>query len=497
MLKIFDSLKVNAQNTALLDNGIEYQYADIDCFSDKVCYYLRNDFLIGRGERVIILVKPGFHFVSTIYGIWKAGAVAVPIYTDSPENLIRYYINDLETNFVIYDKDLFDLSNDKFSDLGLRLVEIQNISQYQNENFIDISFCDDALIIYTSGTTGNPKGVVISHQNLESQIFSMQKSWEWSQNDMILNVLPLHHVHGLINALLCPLFCGANIVFLNKFNPEQVLKTLMDSDVNVFMAVPTIYSKLIASFENLTHQEQHHCTESLLRFRLMVSGSAALSSIVFEKWEKISGHKLLERYGMTEIGMALSNPLHGKRKIGYVGQEMPNVEVRLFDNDNNTIITIEDYPGEIQVKGPNIFKLYWNRKEESKNSFSSDGWFKTGDLGVVEKGYYKILGRISSDIIKSGGYKISAIEIEERIRKEPSIIDAAVVGLEDEEWGEIVAVCIITDNKSFDIELVKKNLREDLSSYKIPRRYLLLEDFPRNAMGKVLKKELKKYFITE
>jgi malonyl-CoA/methylmalonyl-CoA synthetase len=227
MLKIFDSLKVNSQNTALLDNGIEYQYAEIDCFSDKVCYYLRNDFQIGRGEGVIILAKSGFHFVSTIYGIWKAGAIAVPIYTESPENLIRYYINDLETNFVIYDKDLFDLSDDKFSDLDLRLVEIQNISQYQNENFRDITFCDDALIIYTSGTTGNPKGVVISHQNLESQILSMQKSWEWSQNDMILNILPLHHVHGLINALLCPLYCGAKVVFQNK---QTHSKTNMEAE---------------------------------------------------------------------------------------------------------------------------------------------------------------------------------------------------------------------------------------------------------------------------
>ena len=497
MSKIFSSLKDYAKKTALLSNGIEYQYADIDLYSDKVCYFLNNNFRFGKGERVVVLLKPGFHFVSTIYGIWKAGAIAVPIYTESPENLIRYYIDDLQTKFVIYDRDLFDFYDDKSFDLGLELLEIQYFNKYQLENDIELSFCEDALIIYTSGTTGNPKGVVISHQNLEAQICSMQKAWEWSNKDTIMNVLPLHHVHGLINALICPLYCGAKIIFLNKFNPEQVLKTLTDSDVNVFMAVPTIYSKLIAAFENFNPEEQRLCTDSLSKFRLMVSGSAALSSLIFENWERISGHKLLERYGMTEIGMALSNPLHGKRKIGYVGQAMPNVKVRLFDTENNKKITEEDHSGEIQVKGPNVFKSYWNRKEESITSFTSDSWFKTGDFGIVEDGYYKILGRISSDIIKSGGYKISAIEIEERIRKEPSVIDAAVVGLEDEEWGEIVAVCVITANLNLDIDLIKQKMREDLSSYKIPRRWLLLEDFPRNAMGKVLKKELKKYFITE
>jgi malonyl-CoA/methylmalonyl-CoA synthetase len=496
MLNIINSLKDYAQSTAVLENRIEFQYSDMDLYSDKVCNLLNSNFRICNGDRVILLLKPGFQFVSTIFGIWKSGAMAVPVYTESPENLIRYYIEDLQTEFVVYDKDLFDFSDDIFSDLDLKLLEIQQLNHYQIENTIDISYCEDALIIYTSGTTGNPKGVVISHQNLESQILSMQKSWEWSQNDMILNILPLHHVHGLINALFCPLYCGAKVVFQNKFNPEQVLKTLIESDINVFMAVPTIYSKLIAAFDNLTPEDQVKCSLSLSKYRLMVSGSAALSSTIFEKWEKISGHKLLERYGMTEIGMAISNPLHGNREIGYVGQAMPNVSVRLFDDDNNEIISTEYHPGEIQVKGPNVFKFYWNRYKETNNSFTSDGWFKTGDLGVIEKGYYKILGRISSDIIKSGGYKISAIEIEERIRKEPLIIDAAVLGLEDEEWGEIVAVCLVSESKNIDLDLIKHNLKKDLSSYKIPRRWVVLNDFPRNAMGKVLKKDLKKYFFS-
>jgi malonyl-CoA/methylmalonyl-CoA synthetase len=230
------------------------------------------------------------------------------------------------------------------------------------------------------------------------------------------------------------------------------------------------------------------------KFRLMVSGSAALPVSVMEKWEKISGHRLLERYGMTEIGMAISNPYEGERKAGFIGLPLPGVSIRLADEAN---IELEDTsaPGEIQVKGENVFKEYWHRPEATTSSFTTDGWFKTGDIAEIENGYYKILGRNSVDIIKSGGYKISALEIEEVLRSHRAVSDCAVVGLPDEEWGEIVAAAIVGDS-SLDTDELTSWLKARMPGYRVPRKYLMLSELPRNAMGKVTKNDVKKLFNT-
>ena len=209
------------------------------------------------------------------------------------------------------------------------------------------------------------------------------------------------------------------------------------------MAVPTIYYKLIAHWENLNDEEKQQISNQLKKFRLMVSGSAALPVSVMEKWKTISDHWLLERYGMTEIGMAISNPYQGLRKPGHIGFPLPGVQVRLCDEQDNVVNANE--PGEIQVKGDNVFSEYWNRKEATDKAFTPDGWFRTGDVAEVTDGYYKILGRNSVDIIKSGGYKISALEIEEVLRTHPQIKDCGVIGIANEEWGEVVAAVLVSD----------------------------------------------------
>jgi malonyl-CoA/methylmalonyl-CoA synthetase len=227
-------------------------------------------------------------------------------------------------------------------------------------------------------------------------------------------------------------------------------------------------------------------------FRLMVSGSAALPVSVLEEWKQISGQILLERYGMTEMGMAISNPYDGERRPGYIGQPLPEVEIRLADENNNPVRG--GTQGEIQIKGPNVFKEYWGRPKETADSFTEDGWFKSGDIAVFENGSYKILGRNSVDILKSGGYKISALEIEEVLRNHPDIKDCAVVGIPDLEWGEIVGASLVPENKEIDLEELTGWLKEKLPGYKIPRQYIIQEDLPRNVLGKVTKNELKKIF---
>jgi malonyl-CoA/methylmalonyl-CoA synthetase len=227
--------------------------------------------------------------------------------------------------------------------------------------------------------------------------------------------------------------------------------------------------------------------------RLMVSGSAALPAAIHERWAGLTGQKLLERYGMTEIGMVLSNPLSGERRPGAVGQPLPGVEVRLA-SENGEILEEEYQPGEIQVRGPAVFIEYWRREEATAESFV-DGWFRTGDMAVLEKGYYRILGRLSVDIIKSGGEKISALEIEDVLREHPLISEVAVVGVEDELWGEAVAAAVITQGSApLELEALREWIRERVSPYKVPKKLKVVKDFPRNAMGKIMKPAVKTLF---
>jgi malonyl-CoA/methylmalonyl-CoA synthetase len=242
----------------------------------------------------------------------------------------------------------------------------------------------------------------------------------------------------------------------------------------------------------LNETEQQKIGRSLEPFRLMVSGSAALPVSVLEEWREVSGHTLLERYGMTEMGMAISNPYRGERKPGYIGQALPGVMVRIVDEEQDEVAN--GTAGEIQVKGPNVFSEYWNKPRETADSFTEDGWFKTGDIAVYENGSYRILGRNSVDIIKSGGYKISALEIEEVLRTHPKINDCGVVGIPDQEWGELVGACLVVTGEPPNLEELGSWLKERLPAYKIPRTYIIRSDLPRNVMGKVTKKALKSMF---
>lgn len=268
--------------------------------------------------------------------------------------------------------------------------------------------------------------------------------------------------------------------------------------MTLFMAVPTIYNRLISSWEKQPSEEQSLLSQACRKLRLMVSGSAALPVSVFQSWQQISGHALLERYGMTEIGMALSNPLHGERRPSHVGQPLPGVEVRLVDEDG-LVVPAEapaDVSGEIQIKGDTVFKGYWNKPEITASAFTEDGWFRSGDIAVRDRGYYRIMGRNSVDIIKTGGYKVSALEIEEVLLRYPVISQCAVVGQPDDDWGERVAAAVVLkdESKTLDLEELRQWAAEFLAVYKIPSRIICLSDLPRNAMGKVVKPEVLKLF---
>ena len=476
---------------AIVSEGHTFTYHDLLKRSTEIAATLLNGEEDLKESRIAFLVEPGFDYVAIQWGIWRAGGIAVPLCTKHPLSSIEYVIEDTDAAVIVYGPAFETLLSPLLEQTTRRVIRLEDLAP-SNGYLPEVEMERRAMILYTSGTTGRPKGVVSTHQSIQHQITALTTSWEWESDDHILNVLPMHHVHGIVNVTLCALWSGACVTFLPKFNPQKVFECFQEGAINVFMAVPTIYYKLIAYWKGQDEETKVRISQALSRFRLMVSGSAALPVSVLEEWKGISGQTLLERYGMTEMGMAISNPYRGERRPGHIGQPLPNVIIRIADEQNQELPHGES--GEIQVKGPNLFKEYWGRPEATAATFTSDGWFKTGDIAVYDDGAYRILGRNSVDIIKSGGYKISALEIEEVLRKHPQIKECGVVGIPDEEWGEIIGASLITDGSELDLEELNQWLRERLPSYQLPRKYIFQEDLPRNVMGKVTKHELKKHF---
>jgi malonyl-CoA/methylmalonyl-CoA synthetase len=274
---------------------------------------------------------------------------------------------------------------------------------------------------------------------------------------------------------------------LPAFDAAEVMERLSDGELTLYMAVPTIYHRLIALLDKATDSDRDRFKTGVGALRLMVSGSAALPVPVLERWRGLSGHTLLERYGMTEIGMGLSNPYRGERIPGSVGTPLPGVEVRLVDDEGHAVP--EGASGEIQVRGPTVFLEYWERPEDTAAAFTDDGWFRTGDTALIEGGRYRILGRTSVDILKTGGEKVSALEIEEHLLSHESVSEAAVVGIDDPEWGQRV-VAVVVPSDEISAEDLRTWLKTRLAPHKVPKEIHLADSLPRNAMGKTLKPDV-------
>lgn len=478
-------------NTAIISREGSFTFRELLDQSGSFAGVLLNGASDLHEQRVAFMVDPGFGYVKVQWATWRAGGIAVPLCLSHPLPSLQYVIDDTESSILVVSPRYETMLKDLATDRNIRFIILDD--QAVETKLPVVPPDRRAMILYTSGTTNLPKGVVTTHKNILAQVRSLVDAWEWSSSDSILNVLPLHHVHGIINVVSCALYSGACCRFLGEFDAAAIFDIFGRGQVNVFMAVPTIYFKLITCYEALPAPEQARLSAAMAAFRLMVSGSAALPVTVMDKWKKISGHTLLERYGMTEIGMAIGNPYRGERKAGAVGLPLPGVQVRLA-NEQDVDVTGSE-PGEILVKGDTVFNEYWRRPEATKESFTASGWFRTGDVAVREDGYIRIMGRNSVDIIKSGGYKISALEIEEVLRSNPVVKDCAVIGIENEEWGEIVAVAIVEEQNGLaDIPKLNVWMRERMPAYRVPRKYMIVKELPRNAMGKVTKNELKKLF---
>jgi malonyl-CoA/methylmalonyl-CoA synthetase len=442
--------------------------------------------------RVAFLTPPGFDYAAVQWGIWRAGGIAVPLCSLHPGPELEHVLNDSDASIVVAHPEFADRLCPLATPAGRRLVLTTELLGARPGPLPEIAAQRRAMILYTSGTTNRPKGVVTSHSNIQAQITTLIDAWAWTPDDRTLLVLPLHHVHGIINVLACALWAGAACHILPGFHPDTVWDRFINDDLTLFMAVPTIYQKLIAAWEASPPARQSVMSTSCRRMRLMVCGSAALPVSILDRWRRISGHVLLERYGMTEIGMALSNPLTGTRIPGCVGQPLPGVDIRLVGEDSRPVEN--GCPGEIQVRGPGVFREYWRNPDATERAFC-EGWFCTGDIAVRENGAYRILGRSNVDIIKTGGYKVSAIEIEEVLREHPAVEDCAVVGVEDAEWGERVSAALVLRTEAgLTLASLRQWAKSRLAAYKVPTAIHVVSSLPRNTLGKVTKTEVRRLF---
>jgi malonyl-CoA/methylmalonyl-CoA synthetase len=453
--------------------------------------------LAGRPDlaeaRVAFITPPDFSYAATQWGIWRAGGIAVPLATSHPPGEWEYALRDSGASVVIAGEEFEAALGPPAQRAGVPVLPVRDaLAGPAAARLPAVSPSRRAMIVYTSGTTGRPKGVVTTHANILAQVTCLIEAWGWVPDDRIVLVLPMHHVHGIVNVLASALWAGAVCEMLPAFDADRVWDRLASGEPTLFMAVPTIYRKLIAAWEGCPPERQRRLSEGAARLRLMVSGSAALPVQTLERWREITGHTLLERYGMTEIGMALSNPLRGERRPGFVGTPLPGVGVQLTGDDGRP--AAPGAPGEIEVRGDNVFLEYWGRPDATRDAFR-DGWFRTGDVAVVERGAYRILGRTSVDIIKTGGYKVSALEIEEVLRGHAAIQECAVVGVEDPEWGERVSAAVeLRPGAALDLDGLKAWAKEELAPYKIPRALRIVGALPRNAMGKVTKPDVAALF---
>ena len=478
--------------TAIIAREGRFLYRDLALASARAASAL----LAGRSDlserRVCFLVSPSFDYAVVQWGIWRAGGVAVPLAVSHPAAELEYVIRDAEADTVVADAGFAALLGGIGRGAGARFATVDELRGAEPGPLPDVDAARRAMMVYTSGTTGRPKGVVTSHASIAAQITSLVDAWEWTPDDRVLLVLPLHHVHGIVNVLGCALWSGAACEILSRFDAVAVWDRLASGELTLFMAVPTIYHRLIAAWDDAPPDTRTAWSAGCRRVRLMVSGSAALPVRTLERWREITGHTLLERYGMTEIGMALSNPLHGERRPGTVGRPLPGVDVRLVDDAGEP--AAPGAPGEIEVRGPQVFLEYWRRPNATREAFR-DGWFRTGDLSRVEDGYYRLLGRASVDIIKTGGFKVSALEIEEELRRHPSVVECAVIGVDDPEWGERIAAAVeLAPGMDLSLEQLQHWARDRLAPYKLPRALLQVTALPRNAMGKVIKAEVSRLF---
>lgn len=480
------------------DNGLTYSWRDLELATAKMANLL-GSLKLPTGARVAVQVEKSVEALMLYLATLRAGFVYLPLNTAYQSAEIEYFIGNAEPAVVVCSpknftwvskiaftagtQNVFTLGDDHTGSL------LERSAQCSDQHAVAQRGADDlAAILYTSGTTGRSKGAMLSHGNMLSNAVMLKDYWGWKPGDVLMHVLPIFHVHGLFVAVHGALLNGSKMIWLAKFDPKRVLEKLPQA--TVFMGVPTLYVRLLA--------EPGLNRDAARNMRLFIAGSAPLLIETFNEWITRTGHTILERYGMSETVMLTSNPYaadprfgdQNERRGGTVGFPLPGVSLRIQGEDGQSLGVGE--VGGIQVKGTNVFSGYWQMPEKTKEEFTPDGYFKTGDVGKVDAdGYISIVGR-SKDLIISGGYNVYPAEIEGFINTLPGVAESAVVGVPDADFGEVgVAVVIAKQGATLDATQILQTLKATLANFKVPKRCFVVPELPRNTMGKVQKNLLR------
>lgn len=483
--RLRDVARRSPASIALEDAAVRRSFGELWERAERVAGALRA--LDLGGARIGLYASPGAAWAEAFAGALLAGGTAVALSPIYPVPELRALAAASGVRGVLVSKDLEPAAREAFRNVRVLGADDLAAASRPPETAAAAPRPNDvALLLFTSGTTGKPKGAALTHENVFALAEILGKAWGFSPNDVLLHTLPLHHLHGIGVSLLVALVAGATTRFV-RFEPERVWEELRHA--TVLMGVPTQHKKLFDAFDAADSVTRTRWASHGAALRLVTSGSAALPVAVGERWRSLSGRYPVERYGMTEIGIVLSNPLDGERRPGTVGKPLPNVTIRVVVDGG--VDAAPGEAGELWVRASTVFAGYDGNARATEDALS-DGWFKTGDtVTVSDDGYVTILGRTSVDILKSGGYKLSALEIEAVLREHEDVADVSVVGVPHEIWGDLVVAAVVAKpGRAPDEAAVRSWAKERMAPYKVPKRVVAVGELPRNALGKVQKNVL-------
>jgi malonyl-CoA/methylmalonyl-CoA synthetase len=473
-----------------MPDALRVTYGEFDAISARIAHAVQAAG-VQKGDRVAAQVDKSAEALCLYVACLRAGAVYLPLNTAYTQSELAYFVTDAEPRLIVCRTEAEASLSVIASNAGARLMtlgtggdgSLMQSAANQPDLFSDVPVAEDdlAAILYTSGTTGRSKGAMLTHRNLASNAVTLRDFWRFSSDDVLLHALPIYHVHGLFVAVNVALLAGASLLFLPKFDADEVVRMLPRA--TSMMGVPTFYTRLLAH-PGFTRELVRH-------MRVFISGSAPLLAATHQEFEARTDHRIIERYGMTETNMNASNPYDGPRLAGTVGVPLPGVEIRITDPESGAGLP-QGEVGMIEVRGPNVFSGYWRMPDKTAQEFRPDGFFITGDLGVFDdNGYLRIVGR-GKDLIISGGFNVYPKEIEIEIDAIEGVRESAVVGVPHSDFGEAVTAVIVPEpGARLSQEQILRELSGRLAKFKLPKRIFFVDDLPRNSMGKVLKNELR------
>jgi malonyl-CoA/methylmalonyl-CoA synthetase len=478
----------------LTPDGPVIHYEDLAAESARLAHALVRAGCV-PGDRVAVQADKHWRVLALYLACLRAGLVYLPLNTGYQKNELQFFFDDATPRVIVCRPEVLGMVATLAHDATVLTIDangggdLHDRAAAESAQFETVQSRPDdlAAILYTSGTTGRSKGAALTHRNLASNALALVEAWGFTRGDVLLHALPIYHVHGLFVAIHCALLSAARLIWLPKFDVKDVIASLPAA--TVMMGVPTFYTRLLA--------EPTFTRELCANVRLFVSGSAPLLAETFYAFRARIGQPILERYGMTETGMITSNPLDGVRAGGTVGRPLPGISVRITGHDGEPCAP--GVIGGVEVRGPNVFSGYWRMPEKTREEFTADGWFRTGDIGewVADgdaKDYLRLVGR-SKDMIISGGLNVYPKEIEDRLNGLPGIVESAVIGVPDRDLGEAVtAVVVAADGRRIDERDVIRSLKGEIATFKVPKRVHVVAELPRNAMGKVQKNVLRERF---